>query len=121
MLLFGDCDFLTPAARELIAEGSLITLASKGALDIQPPVTKETTARHVMNVYGVSPEEACYIGDSDHSDGPVISIIKIGAAVANADEQLKKRIRAKGKNGFISENPYTEGTIEALERFKQLI
>lgn len=116
-VLFGEAELLTEEARRLIAEGSLITISSKGALDIQPPVTKETTARHVMSVYNVDPMRALYIGDSDHSDGPVVSIVKCGGAVANSDAALKVRVEAKGENGYVSPHSYTAGTLDILRHF----
>jgi 3-deoxy-D-manno-octulosonate 8-phosphate phosphatase (KDO 8-P phosphatase) len=48
---------------------------------------KLSTAKDIMQQFGLTPEQVCYIGD-DLTDRPVIRLAGLGATVADASEEV---------------------------------
>jgi phosphoglycolate phosphatase (TIGR01487 family) len=63
------------------------------ALHVRPAdVDKKKAVKYVLEVLGVDPSEAAGVGDS-YMDASFLSELGLSAAVANADEELKKSVK----------------------------
>lgn len=80
------------------------------ALHVRPvEVSKKSAVIYVLNRLGISPEDAAGIGDSV-MDLEFLSALGLSAAVANADEELKKKV------SLVLSKPSGLGVAEFVEK-----
>jgi len=90
-------------------------VASEKALDIQPAVDKKGSILYVAKRYGLNLDESVGIGDSAHSDIPMLEAVGYGACPSNSDQKIKDYVTRQGGRGYVSEGSYTDGLLEIFE------
>lgn len=83
---------------------------------------KLPAAREILQQASLSPEQVCYIGD-DLTDLPVIKMVGVGVAVADAVDEVREQadivLRKGGGQGAIRET--IETILKAQQRWDSLI
>lgn len=101
---------LLPEIQSLTDRYSISLYGSGGCEIVAPGVNKGTGLLELCAILGVSPAETLAVGD-DANDPELLKAAGIGAAVANATESVKRCA------DYCCSAPYTDGVIEAVERF----
>ena len=111
--------FLPENILDDISQGKLVLKKCGMAIDIMPAVTKSEGLSHILSKLEISPDEVLIAGDSFHSDGPMMRVVEEGFWIcpANSDRRLKEEILARGSQGYVSEKPFFEGSMEGLRYF----
>lgn len=79
-------------------------------------VTKLTGLQRIVDEKNIELQNVLGVGDSD-SDLVFIDACGFGAAMGNASSSLKKRIKERGKSGFIGPSVDENGIIDILKYF----
>lgn len=77
---------------------------------VNPTVSKGSALRTLCGMLGVPVSSAIAVGDSE-SDMDMLEVAGKGVLVANAPPELRSRAR------YVTVRPYTDGVMEAIERF----
>src|SRR3989339_1724532 len=67
-------EILPEKLKVYISEGKLIELVSKEAYDLLPAVSKKAGVERVVKVRKLDPSRTLIVGDSYHSDGPMMEL-----------------------------------------------
>lgn len=101
--------------------GKLVRLTSRVAVDYMPAVSKRAGVEAVIKLKCLNPSSVMIVGDSYHSDGPMMEAVAEGRGYlvcpANSDDRLKDLVTAQGQKGYIAKEPYFKGTMEGLRHF----
>lgn len=110
----------------LTARTSQIVRLRGAELGIDPVLqgveSKGIAARDVIDRWGLTPEQVCYVGD-DLTDLPVIRLVGLGVAVADAASEVRKAARhvttLAGGRGCVRE--LIESLLKSQGRWDDLI
>ena len=106
---------------EYIEGGQLRELTSRDAYDLMPAVSKRSGVEGMFRIRSIKPSRVLAVGDSYHSDGPVMELVADGKGYllcpANSDDRLKELVRTQGEHGYVAGKPYFESTMEGLHHF----
>lgn len=101
---------LLPELKTFMDRYSISLYGSNGCEIVASGVNKGTGLLALCTILGVSPSETLAVGD-DANDHELLRAAGVGAAVANAVDSVKSCA------DFCCAAPYTDGVIEAVERF----
>ena len=92
-------------------EGQLSVVDYGSSFDIVPKdCTKASGMQRLLKILNISSEEVMAVGDS-YNDLEMLESAKVGAAVNNAADELKK------KADYVCDGKYICGVMEAIQRF----
>ncbi|MBU0530142.1 MAG: HAD family hydrolase [Candidatus Aenigmatarchaeota archaeon] len=95
-----------------LESGRIAVLLSAKAIDFMPAINKGDAVRHVMNEYGFKAENVAAVGDSGHSDIPMMEPAGYVACPSNADDATLDYVRGRG--GYVSDHSFADGTLDIL-------
>jgi hydroxymethylpyrimidine pyrophosphatase-like HAD family hydrolase len=101
--------------KEAIEQGYLMFSPCAIAFDLRPTIGKKEATGYVRERLGLDREKCLGIGDSLHSDKPMMTECGSVACVANANEGLQNYVRSRG--GFVAEAPYAAGVEQIYKHF----
>ncbi|HTY44333.1 MAG TPA: HAD family hydrolase [Patescibacteria group bacterium] len=102
-----------------IQDDVLTVLFSRNALDILPNINKGDAVSFLINKYNIDKKNVLAIGDSSHSDLPLLQSAGMVACPDNADEEMKKYVLEH--NGFVVPNSSSTGLLNILDLVESFI
>lgn len=81
-------------------------------------VTKKRGAIDVSEILGIPLENMLGVGDT-MGDWQFIEMCGYGAAMGNAIEELKEKVRSKGENGYVGKSVDENGAIDIVNHFER--
>lgn len=97
--------------KETVKDFDVEVYDTKFAIHLTDPlVNKGKSLEMVTKDMGISSEEIMAVGDSEN-DLEFLEVAGLKVAVSNADDELKEN------TDYVTENPYGDGTAEAIKKF----